>query len=81
MQDEGLEPYAWSNRAFDRYAAHSHGYDRVIYAVSGSIVFGLPKDGRQIQLKAGDRLDLPRGTVHEACVGSRGVTCRETHKE
>jgi hypothetical protein len=45
MQDEGLEPHAWSNAPIDRYAAHIHEYDKVIYAVSGSILFGLPEEG------------------------------------
>lgn len=79
MQHEGLAPYAWSNGPFDRYAAHSHEYNKVIYAVSGSIVFGLPNEGTEVELKPGDRLDLPSGTVHDAVVGAEGVTCLEAH--
>ncbi len=33
-----------------------------------------------IELAAGDRLDLPAGTVHEAEVGPDGVTCLEAHR-
>jgi hypothetical protein len=29
--------------------------------LQGSITFGLPQEGRQIHLSAGDRLDLPAG--------------------
>ena len=47
--------------------------------VSGSITFGLPKEGREILLNAGDRIDLPADTVHKAVVGSQGVTCLEAH--
>lgn len=80
MTDEGFSPYAWSNGPHDVYAAHSHSYNKVIYVVQGSITFGLPELGKQLTLKAGDRLDLPAGTVHDATVGAQGVFCLEGHK-
>ena len=80
MADEGLSPYSWSNGPFDVYAAHSHSYNKVIYVVQGSITFGLPELDNQLTLKAGDRLDLPAGIVHEAQVGAQGVVCLEGHK-
>lgn len=80
MADEGLSPYAWSNGPHDVYAAHSHSYNKVIYVVQGSITFGLPELGKELTLKAGDRLDLPAGTVHNATVGAQGVVCLEGHQ-
>jgi mannose-6-phosphate isomerase-like protein (cupin superfamily) len=80
MVSEGLDPYAWSNGAFDIYSAHSHGYDKVIYVVQGSITFGLPEFDRSLTLKAGDRLDLPAGVVHNASVGAEGGVCLEGQK-
>jgi uncharacterized protein YjlB len=80
MTDEGLAPYSWSNGPFDVYSAHSHSYDKVIYVVQGSITFGLPELGKRLTLQAGDRLDLPAGTVHDAQVGVQGVVCLEAHK-
>jgi uncharacterized protein YjlB len=80
MADEGLSPYSWSNGPFDVYSAHSHSYNKVIYVVHGSITFGLPELGKKLTLKAGDRLDLPAGTVHDAQVGAEGVLCLEAHK-
>lgn len=79
MTDEGLSPYAWSNGPHDVYAAHMHNYDKVIYVVSGSITFGLPEFERNMTLFPGDRLDLPRGIVHDALVGKDGVLCLEGH--
>jgi mannose-6-phosphate isomerase-like protein (cupin superfamily) len=79
MMDEGLSPYAWSNGPHDVYAAHTHSYDKVIYVVSGSITFGLPELERNVTLFPGDRLDLPKGTAHDALVGKDGVTCLEGH--
>lgn len=81
MTNEGLNPYSWSNGPHDIYSAHSHAYNKVIYVVQGSITFGLPELGKQLTLKAGDRLDLPAGTVHDAVVGSQGVVCLEAHKD
>lgn len=81
MTGEGLNPYSWSNGPLDVYSAHSHSYNKVIYVVQGSITFGLPELGKQLTLKAGDRLDLPAGTVHEARVGAQGVVCLEAHKD
>ena len=76
---QGLSPYQWSNGPNDVYSAHKHSYDKVIYVVSGSITFGLPEEQREILLNAGDRIDLPADTVHNAVVGSEGVTCLEAH--
>ena len=79
LQAEGLEPGTWANGPGDRYAAHAHGYDKVIVVAAGSITFGLPDDCRSILLEAGDRLELPAGTSHDAFVGPLGVTCLEAH--
>jgi hypothetical protein len=75
--DEGLEPGAWSNGPGDRYAAHDHGYDKVIVVAAGSIRFGLREGG--LDLAEGDRLELLAGISHDALVGSSGVTCLEAH--
>ena len=79
--DEGLQPYPWSNGPFDVYPAHMHSYDKVIYVLGGSITFGLPDLKQQVTLQAGDRLDLPAGTVHDAAVGPQGVVCLEAHRD
>lgn len=79
LRAEGLDPSSWSNGPGDRYTAHDHPFDKVIVVAAGSITFGLPADGRSIELEAGDRLDLPAGTAHDAHVGPIGVTCLEAH--
>jgi uncharacterized protein YjlB len=76
----GLRGYPWSNGPFEQYAAHVHDFHKVIFVVRGSIEFGLPDYGEKVQLKAGDRMDLPRGTAHEAVVGPEGVVCLEAHR-
>ena len=79
LRAEGLEPARWSNGPGDRYAAHEHGYDKVIVVVSGSIAFVVPDTDRTIELVPGDRLELPAGTRHAAVVGAVGVECLEAH--
>lgn len=79
LADEGLAPSTWGNGPGDRYAAHEHGYDKVIVVDQGSITFGLPHEARAIELDEGDRLELPAGTLHDAVVGGRGVVCLEAH--
>lgn len=76
---QGITVSSWGNDAGDRYATHAHGYDKVLVVVEGSIVFRLPKTGAAYELGAGDRLDLPAGTVHAADVGPAGVRCLEGH--
>jgi uncharacterized protein YjlB len=76
---EGLVGGSWSNGPYDRYAAHRHDYDKVLVCGVGSIDFELPELGRTVRLDAGDRLDLPSGTLHAALVGRDGVTCLEAH--
>ena len=72
---EGLRPYAWCNGPGDRYDWHAHGYTKVLYCVTGSIVFHT-RDG-DFALEPGDRLEVDRGTEHAATVGGDGVLCLE----
>jgi quercetin dioxygenase-like cupin family protein len=72
--------YSWSNRPGDRYAAHSHNFEKVLYCVDGSITFVLENEGKRLALKSGDRMVLPAGTVHSAVVGSSGCICIEGHR-
>lgn len=67
--------YSWSNGPGDVYASHTHSYEKVLYCVTGSITFTLAD--RELQLRPGDRMVLPPGTVHGAVVGPDGCTCIE----
>jgi quercetin dioxygenase-like cupin family protein len=77
LRSEATGCYSWSNGTGDRYAAHSHGYEKILYCVDGSIIFVLEGDGSKLELKPGDRMVLPAGTVHSAVVGPHGCTCIE----
>jgi len=77
LEKEATGCYSWSNGPGDRYGAHSHGYEKVLYCVEGSITFVLEREGRALELAAGDRMVLPPGTVHSAIVGASGCMCIE----
>ena len=80
LEDEAGDGYSWSNGPGDRYAAHSHPYEKVLYCVEGSITFVLEQEGRSVELHPGDRLQLPPNTVHSALVGPAGCVCIEGHR-
>ena len=71
-------PRFWGNGAGDTYGRHDHGYHKVLFCLGGSIVFHL--DDREVELGAGDRLDLPPGTAHGATVGPDGCECVEASR-
>ncbi|MHB8589036.1 MAG: cupin domain-containing protein [Candidatus Dormibacteraceae bacterium] len=77
LRSEATGCYSWSNGPDDRYAAHGHSYEKVLYCVEGSITFVLESEGRRLELNAGDRMVLPAGTIHSAVVGPSGCTCIE----
>jgi len=79
IRAEDLRGYIWSNRPLDEYAAHTHSFGKIVYVLAGSIVWLLPETGQKVETFAGDRIDLPRETMHAAQVGADGVVCFEAH--
>jgi quercetin dioxygenase-like cupin family protein len=77
LRQEAGSCYSWSNGPGDTYAPHSHRFEKVLYCVEGSITFVLEGTGKRLELRAGDRMVLPAGTVHAAEVGPQGCTCIE----
>ncbi|MBI4354326.1 MAG: cupin [Candidatus Omnitrophica bacterium] len=71
----------WTNGAGATYPVHEHPYRKVLIVEQGSITFHLILEQRDVVLRAGEQLDLPPHTPHEATVGPDGVTCVETHHE
>ena len=80
LRTEASGCYSWSNGPGDRYAAHTHNFEKVLYCVDGSITFVLENEGRRLELEPGDRMVLPPSTVHSAVVGPFGCTCIEGHR-
>ena len=77
LREEGVASYAWSNGPGDRYAAHEHGYEKVLVCAAGSIVFRVGPDQVAVELQPGDGFVMAAGTRHSADVGPEGCTCLE----
>ena len=71
-------PRFWGNAPAARYGRHDHGFHKVLFCLSGSIVFHT--DDGDIELAAGGRLDLEPGTSHSATVGPEGCECVEASR-
>lgn len=79
MAEEGCSPpRSWGNGPGDRYGWHSHHYHKVLFCLAGSITFHTR--GGDVEMSAGDRLDLAPGTEHSAKVGPEGVECVEASR-
>lgn len=77
MSAQGHPVSVWSNGPDYRYAAHSHGYRKILCCLEGSIVFHT-SDG-DLELREGDRMTLEARVEHSATVGPTGVRCAEAH--
>ncbi len=66
LRREGYRPFPWSDGAGTVYAPHQHEHDECLWMVSGEMEFTV--DERSYRLTPGDRLVLPRRTVHSARV-------------
>ena len=75
FRKEDLSPRTWGNEPGYEYEWHSHDYHKVLYCLSGSIVFHT--EAGDFAMEAGDRLDVEPGTGHSATVGPDGVRCME----
>jgi quercetin dioxygenase-like cupin family protein len=78
FRDEALSPHGWGNAPGDTYGWHEHPYHKVLYCLSGGIVFHT-REG-DVALAPGDRLDVEPGTEHAATVGPDGVECLEASR-
>jgi quercetin dioxygenase-like cupin family protein len=72
LTQEGFEVFRWRDEAGTDYQPHSHDHDESLWVIEGEMTFGAA--GREFHLSAGDRLMLPKGTIHTARAGSSGVT-------
>jgi hypothetical protein len=74
FEAEGCSPpRPWGDGPGDTYGRHSHRYHKVLFCLDGSITFHLNEG--DVELRAGDRLDLDPGTEHAATVGPQGCSC------
>jgi quercetin dioxygenase-like cupin family protein len=72
LEAEGFSVFCWSDAPGASYTPHSHDHDESLWVLEGEITFG--SGGNELRLGPGDRLMLPRGTVHTARAGTQGAT-------
>ena len=71
LESEGYESvYEWQDKPEAIYEEHSHESKTSLYVTDGEVTFAV--DGKEKKLKAGDRLDIPAGSLHSAVVGPKG---------
>ena len=80
LRAAGVEPMAWGNGPGDRYAAHEHGYTKLLICAEGSITFFIGPDATAVELTPGTGFEMPPRTLHAAVVGPDGCTCVEGHR-
>jgi quercetin dioxygenase-like cupin family protein len=72
LTNDGFDVFRWRDEAGTSYQPHSHDHDESLWVIEGEMTFGA--GGREFRLGAGDRLMLPKGTIHTAHAGASGVT-------
>lgn len=64
--------YIWQDGPDQRYAEHTHAVETAHIILEGEMT--LTMDGQSTTYRAGERCDVPAGTVHAARMGPAG--CR-----
>ncbi len=64
LERQGLHCELYSDRPRTKYGRHKHDFDDFIVIVQGQMKLGTDK--AVFVLKPGDRLDLPKNTIHWA---------------
>jgi quercetin dioxygenase-like cupin family protein len=70
LEAEGFEVLRWRDDAGAEYQPHAHDQDESLWVIRGEITFVVGVERRT--LRPGDRLLLPKGTVHTAYTGAEG---------
>ncbi|MED3981730.1 cupin domain-containing protein [Priestia megaterium] len=58
--------------AFQTHPSHTHPTDEILHILEGSIYFTVERD--TVLCQAGDRIHLPKQTVHSSKAGPDGCT-------
>ena len=68
---DGFESFLWIDPPDADYSPHAHDHDESLWVIDGDITFGA--EGKELRLGPGDRLMLPKGTIHTARAGHEGA--------
>lgn len=71
FEQEGfLSVYEWQDPAGTVYETHTHTGKVSLFVTDGSITFKFAD--KQVEIRAGERFDVPVGVAHSAVVGPQG---------
>ena len=76
LHAKNIEAERWAASEYEDFKPHTHKLDKQLWCVEGSIEFTI--DARKVTLQAGDALELPANTIHEAKAGFSGCVCYES---
>ena len=76
LQAKKIDADRWMAEEFEYFEPHVHPLDKRVWCAEGSITF-LVNGQKQYPLQAGDALDVPANTMHEATAGFAGCICYE----
>lgn len=76
LQSKNIAAERWTADLGEIFEPHQHPQHKQLWCVEGTVVFTI--DGKDISLQAGDALDLPANTVHQAVAGMSGCVCYES---
>ncbi len=76
LEERKIDAEAWEAEAGEESAPHSHSLDKRLWCAEGSIVITV--EGKAMAMQAGDALELPAGTIHQAVAGLTGCTVYES---
>lgn len=76
LESRNIDAKPWSAEEYEEFPARKLDYDKRLWCAEGSmsIVVG----GIRHNFQAGDAMEIPAGTVHEATAGFTGCTCYES---
>ena len=55
------------------YGPHAHVYPEMMWVMEGSLTILLPSEARVLELRIGDRIEMPQGFVHGVVAGEDGA--------
>jgi quercetin dioxygenase-like cupin family protein len=70
---DGYQALRWSSQPGQAYIPHAHIYPELLWLLSGTITVLLPAEGRLLELRPGDRIEIPAGVMHAVLVGEDGA--------
>ncbi len=70
---DGYLAVKWTAEAHQTYLPHAHIYTELLWVIEGDITVALTAERRLIELRRGDRVEVPAGTMHALQAGPEGA--------